>query len=725
MKSIIASVVIGGTGTLAILAGSAHATDLRFDVVTFNSKAQAAGQLPNLNFPSVNGHIINMGSSNYVGQISGNGNTLGIYYDTLTSTYSPGISAHDSAETIEGWVEKQFDSADRGGWLVLNEVSNGLWTGSNGDDYRNWLVNLVQILKNGDNSNPAHPIPAHTGVILFTPFNNPGSTYANIWNTISQYAYIGDECYVNAPTVQAAGYSISAVQQTYQHSYNSWVYNANVPASRLILGEEFTNSEAGNGYGADGLSGADWQEAIEVRNLAIYNVGFGGFIGYAWGKNAQGSDYPTLQSYENAYASTMVVQSEVPCWTGNDGTGSWNDYLNWTGGLPSTTNDPYPLLAAANPGLPRQTTANFLNTIQTPTTITLDGNQTITNINFDSGYSYTIAPGAAGSVLMMSGANASMAVADGSHFITSGIILNNNLTTNLTGDLTLSGALITNGNKITKSGNGTLTLSGHQLNSAGSAIEVMAGTLNLESDAGSAETAALSLAASGGSIEFGTGQHLDSLTLDGGNASMQVAGSYLLTHSVSISGSSTLDLSSNDMIVDYTGISPMAAIRAELATGYDNGGGARIFSSSTVGNVNVLGYAEAADIFGIAGNQTAIFDGQSVDDSSILIKYTMIGDANLDGVVDDADLAMIAPSNTGTATWCTGDFNYDGLVNADDYSLYMLGAAFDRASANYSPTVHYSAEAESFGLLTPLPEPGICAAVLGLTALMRRVRGER
>ena len=87
------------------------------------------------------------------------------------------------------------------------------------------------------------------------------------------------------------------------------------------------------------------------------------------------TDLAAQISYEKAYASTLVVQSEVPAWTGNDGSTSWGDYLNWTGGLPSTTSAPFPLLASTNPNLPKQTAANFLNAIKTNTTITLDGNQ--------------------------------------------------------------------------------------------------------------------------------------------------------------------------------------------------------------------------------------------------------------------------------------------------------------------------------------------------------------
>ena len=122
----------------------------------------------------------------------------------------------------------------------------------------------------------------------------------------------------------------------------------------------------------------------------------------SWANNAQGSSNATLLSYVNAYASTMVLQTEIPCWTGNNSSitgNSWADYLNWTGGLPSTTQFPYdPLLNNSyNVGvIQHQTAANFLSNANPSaggTTITLDGNQSITTMTFDSPHSYTIAPG--------------------------------------------------------------------------------------------------------------------------------------------------------------------------------------------------------------------------------------------------------------------------------------------------------------------------------------------
>src|SRR5205814_4330097 len=55
------------------------------------------------------------------------------------------------------------------------------------------------------------------------------------------------------------------------------------------------------------------------------------------------------------------------------------------------------------------------------------------------------------------------------------------------------------------------------------------------------------------------------------------------------------------------------------------------------------------------------FDGLPIDDSTIIVKYTLRGDANLDGKVGFPDLVKLAQNynnNTGEATWDIGDFNY-------------------------------------------------------------------
>src|SRR5205814_887106 len=112
--------------------------------------------------------------------------------------------------------------------------------------------------------------------------------------------------------------------------------------------------------------------------------------------------------------------------------------------------------------------------------------------------------------------------------------------------------------------------------------------------------------------------------------------------SVSITNGNALDLNNNTMIVDYTGASPLAAMQALVQSGYNNGnlnGTNNAIFSTTAANANLgadphkraIGYAEAS-----AANITNVL-GTPVDSTAVVIRYTISGDANLDGAVNSFD----------------------------------------------------------------------------------------
>src|SRR6185312_3027299 len=125
--------------------------------------------------------------------------------------------------------------------------------------------------------------------------------------------------------------------------------------------------------------------------------------------------------------------------------------------------------------------------------------------------------------------------------------------------------------------------------------------------------------------------------------------------------------------VDYTaGSDPITSINQQLVRGYNASGtlwgGSGIMSSSAVANPTVfgLGYAEASEVLGSTGG---VFGGETVDSTAVLVGYTILGDATLDGVVDFNDLVKLAQNyntrvaGTTSSWWYHGDFNYDGNVD--------------------------------------------------------------
>lgn len=177
-------------------------------------------------------------------------------------------------------------------------------------------------------------------------------------------------------------------------------------------------------------------------------------------------------------------------------------------------------------------------------------------------------------------------------------------------------------------------------------------------------------------------------------------------------GGGQIDVGDEAMVVNYTGASPVAAIKVALASGYAGGSWNGSGINSGVAAVDpegrtAVGYAEAADI-----GSPAAWLGQSVDATSILVRHTLYGDADLSGTVDLADFSTVAANfNSSAARWSQGDFDYDGAVTLADFS---------RLAANHNQSL--AAPAARPGAV---PEPATVAMlllVLGLVPARRRRR---
>jgi hypothetical protein len=172
-----------------------------------------------------------------------------------------------------------------------------------------------------------------------------------------------------------------------------------------------------------------------------------------------------------------------------------------------------------------------------------------------------------------------------------------------------------------------------------------------------------------------------------------------------------LDLNQNHLIIDYApGSSPYAEIKRLLTAGRNGGtwDGAGIDSSAIATHSGTaVGYGEASVL-----NKTT-FGGVAVDSSSVLVRYTLGGDANLDGTVDFNDLVKLSQHYNGPGDWEDGDFNYDGMVDFDDQVI--LGQNYNTSlPAGASPVFAVAA----------VPEPATLGlfAAMGMMRLLRRRR---
>jgi hypothetical protein len=207
----------------------------------------------------------------------------------------------------------------------------------------------------------------------------------------------------------------------------------------------------------------------------------------------------------------------------------------------------------------------------------------------------------------------------------------------------------------------------------------------------------------GGSLSLGT------LDLAAGAHVLLGSGAdkVLRSKAVLIATGGNVDLSDNDMIVDYTGVTPADDIRHMLTSG-------RISSSSAT-STKGLGYGDNS-VLGLSS-----FDAVPIDLTTVLVKFTWLGDGNLDGMVDLRDLYALASHWKATGMdWTSGDFNYDGVVNKSDLTLLAINW---QAGVGGAPAQPIDASLSIFGLPgVNVPEPQALVAVLAMTWSLKRAR---
>lgn len=372
----------------------------------------------------------------------------------------------------------------------------------------------------------------------------------------------------------------------------------------------------------------------------------------------------------DAFGFSEVVVKAIPAvaqkWA-DDSDGVWSDSGNWLGPVPSTYHHD----------------ANFTDAITAPRTVTVDGMFTVGSINFDNANRYTIAGG--GTLRLDDSYAGRINVLSGSHTIEANVNFARDTTVHVAAPgstLTATNAYSYDGlSRLIKTGPGRVELP----RVTNSRLTIDAGTVAILPNGTSAATSRV--------------------------RKLEIAGG--------VSPTSRLDLADNDLVIDYEPFeSPLATVAAQIATGYAAGSWSGNGIATSMGNSSThgLGYAEASAIF---TSFPAVFSGQSVDDTAVLVGYTRYGDADLSGNVNLNDFNRLA-SNFGLtsgAVWSMGDFDYNGTVNLND---------FNRLAANFGLTASPSGPipGDWSALASAVPEPalGVTPIILPLLAARSRRR---
>ncbi len=573
-----------------------------------------------------------------------------------------------------------------GGEKSLLNVSSGMITGSPATSQQGWTY--------GNASAGAQT------VILFNSSNAITSLTASLnWNVNSPVT--GGQINTSNASLQFPNLTLEVRPVTYNSGTGKYVLGAN--QSNTMLHSAATGDNVQYLYDTTSLPAGNYAFLITGDASLTPLVGFSYTLG-------------------GSFASQ---------WNSSAGS-SWGTISNWTNGVPDGKAAQAKLLSA--PGL------------TSPGTITLDGNYTLGQLTFNNSNGYTITAGSGGTIFLddtgdsTGTVNPFIAVAGGSHVIAVPVSMVSGANLNTAGGttLTLSGGLSGSGS-VTKTGAGILTAAS-SLTAA--SFDLQRGTTSVTS-AGSFNTGGVTVE-SGATLNFAASATSGilvrnvgvALTLNSG-AALTVSPATLgsnrqllnATAGISIAGTTDawtgkLDLANNDL--DLPGAS-LAAVTNQIKQGYNAGtwnGSGGILTSSAAANtahltaLGVIQNNQSGTALYTASNP---FDTATPGTTDILVKYTYVGDANLDGKVDGTDYSRIDNGYLLHLTgWFNGDFNYDGVVNGSDYTL--IDNAFNTQGAVISTQIA-DPSAVVTAQIAAVPEPDLLGSIgiaAGLALLRRR-----
>jgi autotransporter-associated beta strand protein len=526
-------------------------------------------------------------------------------------------------------------------------------------DYAGWIEGV-----------PSHSVWAQTTGGTWSPTLNWSNSASP--NGMNKYAVLGNAILADSTVTLDSGVTLGTLQLDSAFSYTLNRTGTAGLVFSMVAGEAVIDDRGTYGPGAHTIA---VPVTLNVPLVIAQNSGgdlvFSGAIGGNNTIRKIGAGTVVLAA-PNSFSGGLSIEQGTVRVTSSGGLGSGDVSLD--GGSLDLR------------GAVSQTFSNNLK-MATNATINVDGLGGATGLTFSPAF-LNITADCTLSVTSTSGSTLGFTTQAWFQNLANGVTLDT-----ASGNLSFGSGIYLAGGSLIKTGTGALTLAGAQTYGTSITLYANQGTVNLNSDAGSSSSYRLTVSASGTTVlNFGHAEHLAALTLSNSTSATAAAGgsNHIVTKSLSMDPTARLDLKNNNLIVDYTGSSPLAAIEQAVAAGagtHDSGGrpqwngSAGITSSTVAANPIGLALGVRDNAFNLLNGSVAhltTVDGVTVDNTAVVVKYTWWGDATLDGKVDVNDYNvwvyyLLIPPTGDNLTWMTGDFNYDGKIDVNDYNMWVYG----------------------------------------------------
>jgi hypothetical protein len=323
-----------------------------------------------------------------------------------------------------------------------------------------------------------------------------------------------------------------------------------------------------------------------------------------------------------------------------------------------------------------------------PSTVNIGASQTLARIALDAGGNTLVVGKTSGNVTV----NASVNV--GSVSVTAGAATNVINVTKSTNALTTGTLSVDAGGRLEKQGPGLLAAQSTQLDGS---LTQSSGTSALGKLSGRGELAILAgtVSISGGTSELGA---------------------------LSIAPGATLNIGTGSLVLHQATSADQQAKLTELTAAAANwfANGARTGTGLSATASAYTTVAVVANVTSSGAPYFAQYGGVNADATDLIIRYTYLGDTNLDGVLDGRDFKNVFEGfTTGQSGWLWGDVdNSGGPVTTADLSLFLDAYAAYRAN----PVPLGGPSSDGSGGVSSIPEPAMILPLLGAVGLGLRKR---